>query len=128
MKKIKPWLVLALVFLAGAAFGVVATRVVVRQFVRVAISQPEKLRDRIERDLTRRLKLNDQQRPKVRAALVHAHERLQTLRAEFQPRFAEILDDTRGEISTVLTPEQRERFEEFRAEHRQLWQEKAKLQ
>jgi len=122
MKKIKPWLVLALVFLAGVVFGVVATRVAVRHFVRVAISQPDRLRERIERDLTRQLKLNAQQRPQVHAALVRAHERLQALRAEFQPRFVEILNDARTEITAELTPKQRARFEKFREENRQLWQ------
>lgn len=122
MKKLKPWLVLALVFLAGVVFGVVATRIAVRHFVRVVITHPDRLRERIERDLTRRLKLNDQQRPKVHAALVRAHERLQALRAEFQPRFAEILDAARTEISAELTPEQRARFEKFREENRRLWQ------
>jgi uncharacterized membrane-anchored protein YhcB (DUF1043 family) len=122
MKRFKPWLVVALVFLAGVVFGVVATRVVVRQAVRAAILQPEKMRDRIERDLNRRLRLNEQQRSQVHAALVRAHERLQALRREFQPRFVEILDGTRSEILPALTPEQRERFEQFREENRRLWQ------
>jgi len=122
MKKLRPWLVVALVFLAGAVFGVVTTRVAVRHFVRTVISQPEKLRDRIERNLTRRLKLDDEQRLQVHAALIRGHERLQTLRQEFQPRFTEILEDTKGEISAVLTPEQCERFEKFRQENRHLWQ------
>jgi len=122
MRRFKPWLVVTLVFLAGVVFGVVATRVVVRHVVRTAILHPEKMRDRIERDLTRHLKLTDQQRPQVHAALVRAHERLQALRWEFQPRFVEILDGTRSEILPALTPEQRERFEQFREENRRLWQ------
>lgn len=121
MKRWKPWLVLTLVFLAGVVFGVVATRVVVRHYVRTAITQPEMIRARIERDLTRRLKLNDQQRPQVHAALVRAHARLQTLRQEFQPRFLVIVSDAQQEVSSVLTPEQREQFEKFKLETQPFW-------
>lgn len=118
MNKLKPWLALALVFLAGVAVGAVGTRLAVRHFVRAALTQPETLRDRIERDLIRRLELTEEQKPKVRAALMRAHERLKALRSEFQPRLREILDDAGAEISATLTPEQRERFERFRAAHR----------
>jgi Spy/CpxP family protein refolding chaperone len=121
MKKIKPWLALALVFLAGVVFGVVATRAVVRHMVRAALLHPETVRDRIERDLTRRLRLSEAQRPQVQAALRRAHERWQELRREFQPRFALILNDAQQEIAAVLTPEQREQFEKFREENRLLW-------
>jgi len=118
MKTLKPWLVLALVFVAGVLVGAVGTRLAVRHFVRTAIAQPEMLRERLERELVRRLDLTDEQKPRVRAALTRAHERVQALRAEFQPRLREILDDAGAEISATLTPEQRERFERFRAAHR----------
>jgi len=121
MKRIKTWLAVALVFLAGVVFGVVATRVAVRHFVRTAISQPDRMRMRIERDLTRRLKLTDEQRPQVHAALVRAHQRLQGLRQEFQPRYLLILSDAQEEISSALTLEQRERFERFKKETRPFW-------
>jgi sugar-specific transcriptional regulator TrmB len=118
MKKLKPWLVLALVFAAGVVAGSVTTRLAVRHFVLKAIAQPETLRDRVERELVRRLDLTEAQKPKVHAALTRAQERLQALRAEFQPRLKEILDDAGDEIRATLTPEQRERFERFRAAHR----------
>lgn len=118
MKKLKPWLALVLVFVAGVVLGAVGTRLAVRHFVRTAIQQPERLRDRIERELIRRLELSEEQKPRVRAALVRAQERLHALRAEFQPRLREILDDAGAEISATLTEEQRERFERFRAAYR----------
>ncbi len=65
MKRIKPWLVLALVFLAGLALGVVATRIAVRKFVQTAITQPDKLRDRIELRMSRRLALTPEQRQRL---------------------------------------------------------------
>lgn len=118
MKKLKPWLALALVFLAGVVVGAVGTRLAVRHYVRTVLAQPETLRERIERELIRRLDLSEEQKPKVHAALIRAHERLKVLRGEFQPRLREILDAAAAEISATLTPEQRERFERFQAAHR----------
>jgi Spy/CpxP family protein refolding chaperone len=121
MKRIKPWLVLALVFLAGLVLGVVATRIAVRKFVQTAITQPDKLRDRIELRMSRRLALTPEQREKVHATLQQTQERIQALRAETQPHFNLILTDARDEIAAVLTPEQRERFAAFRRENQQLF-------
>lgn len=121
MKRIKPWLVLALVFLAGLVLGVVATRIAVRKFVQTAITQPDKLRDRIELRMSRRLALTPEQREKVHTALRQAQERIQALRAENQPRFHLILTDARDEIAAALTPEQREEFAKFRRENQQLF-------
>ncbi|MGC3960242.1 MAG: hypothetical protein QM813_20640 [Verrucomicrobiota bacterium] len=126
MKKLKPWLILALVFIAGLVAGVVATRIAVRHFVKVAITQPERLRDRIEQNLTRRLRLNDEQREKVHEALVQTHERLKILRQEVQPRFRSIVDNTEQEIAATLTPEQKAKFDQFREENRHFLQD-AKL-
>ena len=121
MKRIKPWLVLALVFMAGLVLGVVATRIAVRKFVQTAITQPDKLRDRIELRMSRRLALTPEQREKVHTALRQAQERIQALRAENQPRFNLILTDTRDDIAAVLTPEQKEKFAQFRREHQQFF-------
>ncbi len=118
MKKLKPWLLLVLVFAAGVAVGAVSTRLAVRQFIRTAMAHPETLRQRIERELIRQLDLTAEQQPRVGAALARAQERMQALQVEFQPRLREILDDAAREISATLTPEQRERFEQFRARHR----------
>jgi len=121
MKKLKPWLVLVLVFVAGLTVGVVATRIAIRRFVQTAITQPDKFRDRIEIRMSRRLALTPEQREKVHVALIQAQERIRTLRAETQPRFNLILTDTRDGIATVLTPEQKEKFTQFRQENQQLF-------
>ena len=120
MKTLKVGLLVALIFLAGFVGGVVATRITVRQFVRNAVQNPEVFRDRIERDLIHRLKLDPQQRMRARQILMRSHERLRFLRQEFQPRFADIMRDARGEIAGLLTPEQRKQFEEFQNENRRF--------
>ena len=122
MNKLKPWLLLALMFLAGFASGVVVTRVAVRHFVRRVIAHPEIIRARIERELDRNLKLDPQQELKVHQILVEAHGRIQSLRAEVQPQWTSIVQEARHEIADILTPEQREKFEKYQAENRPFWQ------
>jgi hypothetical protein len=117
MNKLKPFLLLALVFFAGIAIGVAGTRIAVRHFVRQAIQHPEIIRGKIERDLTRKLRLDPQQRLKVREILIGSHDKLKSLRQEFRPRFVVIVQSAQDEISTVLTPEQQKKFEQLRTEN-----------
>jgi uncharacterized protein YneF (UPF0154 family) len=118
MKNLKVILVLVLVFCAGFAGGVVVTRSSVRHFVRNAIANPELVQRRIEQDLDRRLRLDPKQRQEVHRILMSSHRDMQELRREFQPRFGEILERARNNISAVLTPEQQQRFERFQLENR----------
>lgn len=114
-------MVLLLVFVSGLAVGVVGTRIAIRKLVQTAINQPDKLRDRIESRLARRLALTPDQRQTVHAALTHAQDRIQTLRSETQPRFNAILTDTRDDIAATLTAEQKEKFRQVRQENQQLF-------
>ncbi len=122
MKKLKPWLLIILVFVAGFAGGVVVTRGVIRHFVRQAVNDPNFMRNVIERRLTVKLRLNHDQRAKVHDVLVNTQHDLKSLREEFQPRFLGIMGQTQSEIADILTPEQKEKFEEFQNENRHLWQ------
>ena len=122
MKRFKVWLLLALVFAAGFAGGIVTARVSIRHFVRQAIAHPELVRDRIERNLDRRLRLDARQQEQVHEMLVRSHDRLKSLRAEFQPRLRALLEDLHHEVDGVLTPEQRARLDAFLEENRAFWQ------
>ena len=122
MKKLKPWLVILLVFVAGFAAGVVVTRAVVRRTVQTALTNPDRVRDLIERRLAARMKLETAQREKVHAALAESQRELRELRQEVAPRFRGILSNTEAQIAVVLTPEQRERFAKFKEENQRLWQ------
>jgi uncharacterized protein YneF (UPF0154 family) len=126
MKRFKVWLLLTLVFLAGFAGGIVATRIAVRHFVRQAMTKPELVRNKVERDLIRKLRLDAGQREQVRQILRRSHQQIQELRREFQPQFADILQATRKDISAVLTPAQQQRFEQFQAENETVLRPAAK--
>lgn len=117
MKTLRVWLVLALVFFAGFAGGVLTTRTITRRVVQAVMAHPALLRGRIERDLDRKLKLDARQEAELHRVLLQSGERLKELRRDFQPRLHTILSETRQEISALLTPEQQRQFEKYLADH-----------
>ena len=122
MTKLKAFCLLLLVFFAGFAGGIAVTRGMMRHMVQQAVSNPDLFRDRMEARLASRLRLQPEQRGKVHEVFVRTHEELKSLRSEFQPRFAAILERAQSDIAAALTPEQRERFDHFKQENRHLWQ------
>ena len=117
MNRLKAWLLLVLVFASGFVGGVFVTRASVRHFVQRAVKEPDFMRERIERRMAVRLRLDSQQRIKVHEILMNTQHELKNLRADFQPRFQSVMNQTRTEIESTLTPEQRLRFERLREEN-----------
>ena len=120
MKTLKSLLLVALVFLAGVAVGVVGTRAVVRRVVSQAISHPEIIQARIERNLAFRLRLDDSQRVKLHEIMSDTHGQLKDLRREYRPRVVLVLSNANDQITALLTPEQLARFEKWKQENRPL--------
>lgn len=124
MKTLKVIGLLVLVFAAGFSGGVVATKVLVRRMVAVAVAHPdvtrEVVRTNIEQNLFRRLRLDQQQREQVHEILRDSRDRLREVRDEFQPQLNAIVLDARTNISAVLKPDQEKRFEQFLTENRQF--------
>ena len=115
MKNWKSILLLALVFLAGMAVGVVGTRIAVRHAVQQAVGHPERAQLVMERVLTRRLGLDREQQRQLHAILTETREQMTALRKEYQPRTSALLHDTDQKISALLTPEQQTRYEKIKA-------------
>jgi hypothetical protein len=122
MKTLKLTLLIALIFGAGVAAGVVSTRLVVRHFIQRAIAQPDLARAYLERGLDRRLRLDAEQQKQAHEILLDAHAQIKALRQQFQPEFAGIISNTQGKISAILTPEQQKLFERYRAEHQEIFE------
>lgn len=124
MKALKITLLVVLIFAAGFAAGVVTTRIAVRHFVQRAIAQPGLIRERVERNLDRRLSLDADQKKQVHDILVDTQSQIRTLREQARPQFTGILSNAEEQISAVLTPEQQKQFERYLAERRQILQPK----
>ena len=74
-------------------------------------------RDRIER-MSEDLKLTPEQKEQVKQIFGETRTRLEALRKESEPRFAEIRRDADERLKQVLTPEQWEQFRKSREEGR----------
>jgi hypothetical protein len=114
-------LLIALVFLAGVAAGVVGTRIAIRHWMNSAIQRPEKVQLLLERNLRWRLHLDARQRAEVHRILTDARVQLRDLREEYRPQFVAIVTNTEAQISAILTPEQEARFEKMQRENRRFF-------
>jgi hypothetical protein len=121
MNKLKPILLLTLVFCAGIAVGVVGTRFAVRQMVRTALERPEGIRLRLERRLNRQLDLTADQQARVHDILAQTQAQMRDLRQELRPRLAGVIGKANHDIIALLTPEQQERFERMKRENPLFW-------
>ena len=109
------WLVRAaalVIFILGFAAGALAP-VAYRAWTREGGGR----RDRFEK-MAEDLKLTSEQKEQVRQIFGETRTRLETLRKESEPRFAEIRRDADERIKQVLTPEQWEEFRKSREEGR----------
>jgi Spy/CpxP family protein refolding chaperone len=120
MKTFKLLVVVALVFLAGVAAGVVGTRIVVRHIVGEVISHPETIQPHIERNLAFRLRLGGGQRVKLHEIMSDTHEQLKDLRREYRPKMVLVLSNANDQIIALLTPEQQARFDKWKKENHPL--------
>jgi hypothetical protein len=111
MKHLKPWIVIGLVFVAGIIVGVAMTRLAVRKVIQRVVTNPDIIRERMERNLARELKLTPEQRPKIHEIVARSRDDIQEVRGEFQPRVSGILKRSESEIRGVLNDAQREKFD-----------------
>jgi hypothetical protein len=121
MKTLKLSLLIALVFLAGVAAGVVGTRIVIRHWINTAVQRPQNFQMLLERNLRWRLHLDAHQRVEVHQILTSARFQLRDLRQEYRPQVVAVLTNTEAQISAVLTPEQEARFEQIQRENQRLF-------
>ena len=70
--------------------------------------------------LGRQLDLTGEQKQRGAEIIEESHREARELHQEILPRVAAQLEQTRQRIMEVLTPEQRERFEEFHRRHRRV--------
>ena len=111
MKNLKPWTVLALVFVAGILVGVGGTRLAIQRIIARVSNDPSLVQVKIEHDLARGLKLTPDQRVKVHAIVERSQGDLRELRTQFRPRLGQILKRSERDIRSLLDEKQQERFE-----------------
>jgi hypothetical protein len=118
MNSWKPAFALLLVFAAGIVLGAVGTRMIVQRDIRQMVANPGIVRERIELQLARRLRLDPMQRQRVNQVLARAQAQLRETRLQVQPRLQEITSNAQADINVILTPVQQREFERLKAENR----------
>jgi hypothetical protein len=96
--------VLAVTFVAGAAVGIVADRVLHRGHI------PEFATPVLVRRLDRHLDLSDAQAKQVAAIIDRHHAQINAFFSALHPRVRQEIEQANREIEAVLTPAQRVKF------------------
>lgn len=114
--------VLVLTFLAGGFAGA-AFRELTASPAPAQEARRES-RDGDRRDNDRRfpfdhLGIEGEQRTQIEALFERNHEATSAVWHEYKPRFDAIVDSTRAELNRLLTPEQRQTYEEYRKRRRE---------
>ena len=66
--------------------------------------------------LARQLGLDDDQKAKIKSILAESEERSNEIRREIRPRLEAQIEETHRRIGELLTPDQRQKFEDLRRE------------
>lgn len=119
MKNIKAVLGVLLIFILGAASGIVATRMIYHSRLDAAMGGGQKAHEEmVVKRLTRKLDLNDQQREQVRSIVHETQGEIKLVRKQSQPQIETILAKSQAKINRLLTPEQQEKFARVIAERK----------
>ena len=105
-------LLVAVAFVAGALIGFAGGRVYSIYRI-LGRHGSESVTHGILRHLDRELKLTPQQHDQVSAILEQHHKRIESIMETVRPQMHQDLDAANKEISAVLTPEQRVKFEQM---------------
>lgn len=123
MKSIKPIVGLILVFVLGAASGALVTYMFAQSRIEaILVGGPRAREEVLIKRLTRQLDLDGQQREQVKAIIHETHEEMRQIRQKSRPQIEALLTDSQLRISSLLRPEQQEKFKKIVAErkgHRQ---------
>ena len=123
MKSIKPVIGLILVFILGAVSGSLVTYMVSQSHPEgVLAAGPHAREERLISRLGKQLDLDSQQLEQAKTIIHETHEDMRQIRQKIHPQIEALLTDSQLRISSLLRPEQQEKFKKIIAErkvHRQ---------
>jgi Spy/CpxP family protein refolding chaperone len=110
----KPWVVLALIFLAGAATGALLTIALRPHFMHPPGMQM--MKHHWMDALTSRLGLSADQQTKIEPIVNGAAEQLQSLHHDEMDKASQIMQSVNSQISALLTPDQQAKLQQMESE------------
>src|SRR5205823_5355223 len=105
----------------GAVCGAGLTVVAAVHKIRFVIQHPEQARGLLAAQLAHRLRLRGDQEARVDAILRRHQQQFLEIRRDVHPKVEAELDGLEREVSAVLDPDQRERWEHMYSEVRRNW-------
>lgn len=118
MNNTKAILAVLLVFIFGAASGALVTRMLDHPRDDSFAGGHPPREEMLVKRLTDKLDLNSQQQENVRAIVHETQLAMQQIRRQSRPQIEVVLAEGQQRISTLLTQEQREKFEKIIAERK----------
>ncbi len=110
MSAIKPWLMVAVIFLVGAVAGSALTIGLGSRFLHPPPPGGPEMRKMWMMRLTRHLDLTSDQQAKIEPIINASGLQLQALRRDEAERATKIFDETRRQLNALLTPTQQAEF------------------
>jgi Spy/CpxP family protein refolding chaperone len=112
--KLKPWLFLAMIFIAGIMTGAALTIGLGPHFK----SNPgaQQMKSRWRAHLTERLNLTADQQSKIEPILTDSENKIQEARKTNMETVSQIIQKTNAQIAAILTPDQQAQLEKMSKE------------
>lgn len=102
------------IFLSGAIVGAVAGGYVARQQMLFMLQHPEQIPDRVLPRIRSQLSLSDEQTSQVDAIVRRRHAAMEVARSKCYPELVAEFEGLCSDIAEVLSPKQRDRWDELR--------------
>jgi Spy/CpxP family protein refolding chaperone len=102
--KLKPWIFLSMIFIAGIMTGVALTVGLSSHFIKPPGAQ--QMQNRWMSLLVQRLNLSSDQQSKIEPILADSENQIQAARRDNMQTVSQIIEKTNAQIAAILTPDQ----------------------
>jgi hypothetical protein len=121
LRRILTVVLAGLIFFAGIVTGAAITVKIIRTRISEAILHPEKGRELLLKQLTKKLILDGDQQKKIGSIIESRQKDMLSIRVELQPRVEQVITKGKSEIEEVLKPDQMQKWNEFVEDKRSRW-------
>lgn len=116
---VKPWLVLAIIFIVGVVTGSALTIGLGSRFMHPA--GPQQMKRLWMTHLTERLNLTADQQAKIQPIVTDADVKIHSLQRDGAEHIAQIFKETDDQISVLLTPDQKAELQKMESEREKMF-------
>lgn len=127
MKNSRAIIGVLLVFILGILCGFLVTHLLYKYRIESILTGRAQTREEvIVNRLDRKLGLDERQEGQIRTIIHETHEEIKALRNQLRPQTEAVIEKAQTNISMILTPEQRKKYEQIIAERKERLREKGR--